>query len=298
MLFDKCAQGCEDARFSTYPCWDENPLGGTLKVRFVSKPNEAMRTVHERLMAYLRRLPVSLPYAMGARPGNSPRKNAGYHRHNRFVYLTDIHRAYPSVDGWRLAATLIQVDRRLAGHKDSVHEFLERYCLTEGGGLITGAPASPDLFNLYLGLALDPSLGEFARAYGLAYSRYLDDLIFSSRRLPIGETKRRLIRTFIEAAGFQVNHRKSRVWDLRKGPIIINGIGIAQDGRTFLPRWYLRKLRGLVHAAMRNPEISPDKVAGTMGVFWAATDRSRLTQAERKLVEQYRAYQQLLRKRQ
>lgn len=279
---------------------DQNPLGGTVKIRTLYAPNDAMREVHRRLIEWLRRLRIRLPYATGAKPRCSPRLGIRPHQRNRYFYLTDIASAYPSVDGGRLAEILYSLVEPEPGKPqldlidaceelDEVVKFLKAYCLAPEGGLATGAPASPDLFNLYAGELLDPALARLAKQYGLKYTRYLDDLTFSSPKVRIGKRKRDAIRAAIISAGFRVNHKKSGVYDLRRGPILIHGIGLASPGRIFLPRHYLRKAKGLIHAAMAG-RASRSKVDGVMGVFAASTDSAKLNRTERRLVDEYRRY--------
>jgi hypothetical protein len=115
-------------------------------------------------------------------------------------------------------------------------------------------------------------------------------LTFSSK-IPIGKRKRRSIREIIKKAGFEVNHRKTKIFDLKKGPIVINGVGLELGGRIFLPRHYLRKIKGTIYKATKEGTISKEKVRGMMGVFWGATNVLQLTNTERKLISQYEAFQ-------
>lgn len=240
-----------------------------MRFRIFFDPNKPMRVVHYRLLRYLRRLDVDLSCAVGARPGWNAARNVALHRKGKFFYITDIHAAYKSVDGSRLASVLRSLDPRVAAEGFEVEWFLDEYCLTEDGGLITGAPASPDLFNILLAVLVDAELKEYCGRWGITYSRYLDDLIFSSAA-PIGKRKRRKIRAVVEEAGFQINHRKSEVRDLEKGPIVINGVGLEYGGRMFVPRWYLRKLIRTLYRAIHHPgSVNRNKLAGMMGVFFA-----------------------------
>lgn len=154
-----------------------------------------------------------------------------------------------------------------------MYAFLWQYCLAPEGGLIIGAPASPDLFNLYTGTLLDGRLAELARQYGLKYSRFLDDLTFSSPSAPIGKRKRKAIRQAVIESRFTLSEKKTRVIDLRKGPVVICGIGLEYGGRTFVPRHYTNKIRGLIHRAAAKGDVPLSAVHGRMGVFHEATPR-------------------------
>lgn len=156
MQLQKCIEGLQEVpQFSAFPFRDKNPLGGTEKVRLIRAPNQAMRIVHARFIKQIRKLHVELPFATGARPGDSVRRNVLRHRRSRFFYLVDLHSAYRNVNRERLAKILSELSGALSAHESEVCDFLRRFSLAPEGGLIVGAPASPDLFNLYAGLLID-----------------------------------------------------------------------------------------------------------------------------------------------
>lgn len=293
MLFNTFLENLPDCPSFT-ECWikDENPLSAVFQKRRIYIPNESMSILHKRLIKYLRNLKVPLPFAFGARPKNSPLKNVWWHRHNRYFYLLDLHKAYSSVSCEKLARILCCLDEQLKNFEQEVYKFLDEYCFYFGKGLVAGAPASPDLFNIYAGILIDKPLGELCRKHNLTFTRYLDDLTFSSSKIPIGRRKRQEIRTIIKGAGFEVNHHKSRVCDLKKGAIVINGVGLEMNERTFVPRDYLRKIRGFMRKLSLEETLKKtDKqtLIGMMAAFWGVTDRKKLNKTEQKLVKKYQA---------
>jgi len=267
---------------------DVNPLGGTKKIRLIHAPNDAMRLVHARLIRYLRSI-AKLPYATGAVPKSSPLKNAEFHRQQRYFYLVDIRKFFPSIQGEPLTATICSCNEDLRGSEKKVLQFLREYCL-DNDRLITGAPASPDLANIFMGVRADRQLGELCRKYGLLYTRYLDDLTFSSKSHPIGDKKRKALREVILNIGLEINHRKCGYYNIKKKPVIITGVGVRYGGGTFLPRHYVQKLRGMIFLA-KYGEIPPAKVHGHMGTFFSTTNIKErehfLTEVDWKLLEEY-----------
>jgi hypothetical protein len=190
-----------------------------------------------------------------------------------------------------------------------VEAFLRNYCFAPTGGLITGANASPDLFSLYAAECLDGPLTELWMPLdggwiGREYTRYCDDLTFSSPK-PISASMRRRVRKIIEAAGFKVNDWKSTVRDLSKGRILICGVGLEyrnhKPARLFLPRPYLRKIRGMLHLAAKGKiAVSHDVVNGFWSVFSAIAFRDgrkrvadgcmELNATEQRIVDLYHEY--------
>jgi hypothetical protein len=278
--------------FETFFLNDRNPLSGHSKKRIISNPNASMRLVHGRFMRYLRSLRVHLASSTGCRRGNSALKNLLRHSKHRYFYALDLRNAYGSVKVEQLVAMLCTIDP--TNDAGIVTEFALRFLINPtGAGLVVGAPVSPDVFNLYGEFYLDRALREIAARYSLTYTRYLDDLTFSSD-LPIGKEKRREIRAVIGNASFGISDRKSQVLDIRKGPIVINGIGLTLKRKTFLPRKHLIRLRGLLHRAITIGNVKPALIHGHMGMFLHLTGKPLyMNRTERKLLEQYDKFQKL-----
>lgn len=296
MIFDDFLRDLPDVPlYHSFLHEDVNPLGGTKRVRLIHAPNDSMRLIHARLIRYLRSI-AKLPYATGSIPKSSPLKNAEFHRQQRYFYLVDIRKFFPSIRGEQLTEAICRYDENLCGSEEGVLHFLRQYCLNDDH-LITGAPASPDLANIFMGVLADPELGKLCRQYGLLYTRYLDDLAFSSKSHPIGNKKRRSLREVVLNTGLGINHRKCGYYDIKKKPVIITGVGVRYGGGTFLPRHYVQKLRGMIFLA-KFGEISPAKVAGYMGTFFSTTNVKErehlLTEIDWKLLEEYRQFKKLL----
>ncbi|MFH0853512.1 MAG: reverse transcriptase domain-containing protein [bacterium] len=280
-----------DPAFHYFWIQDKNPLGGTEKRRKIGAPNIGMHLLHTWLVKCLRDLSVDLGAATGSLPGCQPALNVKKHAGQRYFYLIDLSSAYDNVDGSKLGQILCQLEPSL--DSEEVLIFLKRYCLTKAGGLIVGAPASPDLFNIYAAVLIDGLLRPLCEKYGLVYTRYLDDLTFSSQEV-IGTRKRKAIRQIVIASGLPIQHRKCQVADLWQGPVFITGVGLDEDGRLFLPRHYLRKIRGMLHRAMYAGDVSRELVEGTMGAFKAVTKDRPLNCTEQRLVDLYKLYRRFI----
>lgn len=281
----------ETPAFRYFPYRDRNPVSGHHKIRWIGAPNRPMRLVHARIIRRIRQLPVDRSVVTGMLPGCSPVNNVLLHRHHQFFYLIDLHSAYRQVDRQRLIELLTGLVPE--NDAEAIGIFLDRFCLDPRGGLVTGAPASPDLFNFYAARLIDERLIELCWQHGITYTRYLDDLTFSSD-VVIGCRIRRQIRDIIVAAGLPIQHRKCQVIDILKRPVIITGVGLDKGGRLFLPRHYLRRIRGLLHVATYRGSVPADIVEGTMGAFKAITHGQHPRHIEMKIRRQYEQYRQRL----
>ena len=113
---------------------------------------------------------------------------------------------------------------------------------TYNGHLPTGAPSSPILSN-FICLSLDKALEQFSLLNELTYTRYADDLTFSSNQT-IGTNTILDIINLIQENGFKVNDKKVRITG-RRGRQLVTGLVVNQ--RVNVDRRYIRELRATIH---------------------------------------------------
>lgn len=273
------------------------------KRRLIGRPNKAMRVLHELFKRYILDGVMStgrigygvrkLPSATGCVMGSNPTRNAQKHIKQRFFYITDLKSAYPSVDLERLAL-LVTFLARSADYASDISllfftdgdtkELRETPLFREmldllvchfsgmyGKGLAVGGPLSPYLMNLYCEVYLDSRLRWWCENRGIVYTRYVDDLVFSSSQF-IGEEERREIRRFVSSARHEVNHRKSKVLDLHKGTVFVTKVGLEhQPGSDVARIVFSQKKRRRLHGAIRSYLVGqkdwPEMVSGLIGEF-------------------------------
>lgn len=212
---------------------------------------------------YIRQLPVIMRHSKGFRPGQKPIGHVTAHLKNRFFYLTDIRSAFPTVSISAIAKVLCEVDPKLAGKEEEVSVFLQKFCSDkEVGGLVLGGPVSGELFNLFFAVRADGLLGKLCAEHNIIYTRYMDDLVFSSRR-PISRTKRKKIQAFIRSTGLETSNKKTEIADLKKEPVMINGIRVSWGGRVSLSQAYMKKLLSIIHLAKAG-KLPPEKMPGSI----------------------------------
>lgn len=236
------------------PSFEQHHLKVKNKWRDVYAPDDAMRRVHEALLEYLKSLPVyevlrKSHVVVGGIADKSILWHLKPHRRAevRSVVLLDIKDAYPNTSVVKMAKALCFADPAL--DEEETKEFLRTHCFLGERGLILGGPAALLLFNVYCYYFLDRPLLEILSRFGgpraIAYTRYVDDFVFSSD-LEISRELIAWIRQVLAAAGFEENHTKTKFIDLRKGPVRIAGLLLCKGGRVAFPRKDLVALKGLL----------------------------------------------------
>tara|TARA_R110000868_G_scaffold141226_3_gene357521 strand:+ start:1711 stop:2448 length:738 start_codon:yes stop_codon:yes gene_type:complete len=175
-------------------------------------PHRGHRTVWEPLLAKLeykalaRRLETFLQVTLpgyphdavyGYRLGRNIRENAAAHAGHEALLTVDLRDFFPSISRDRIAQLF-----EMLGIEAEVADLLARF-VTIGGGLPLGLPTSPVLSNA-VALPLDLACEALAKTTDATYTRYADDLTFSSdRELPdlsgdfISRTPRRTFASII-----------------------------------------------------------------------------------------------------
>ena len=227
--------------------------GGT---RLISSPKPAMRAAQQWIRAQiLVRLDVHSA-AMAFRPGTSIVDNARAHLGATTIVrldLTDFFQTitFPRVRGLFesigynpgistvLALLCTDAPRRLVS-VDGVTSHIA----TGGRSLPQGACTSPDLANVIAG-TLDRRLSSVAAARGWTYTRYADDLVFSTP--DENEPADRLARTvsvICGEEGFAVNRRKTRIMRSPNRQLVT---GLLVSDGVRLTRKDLRRIRAFLH---------------------------------------------------
>lgn len=217
------------------------PSGGE---RVIHAPFDKLKTVqgwiHRRILA---KANVHRS-ATGFRRGVSIVDNARRHTGKSIVVRIDLKDFFPTITH-RQARQAFQH----LGYPFAVANLMANLC-TFGGVLPQGAATSPALANLVCH-TLDERLYRLSLAWRCRYTRYADDLVFSSRNeqfpalIPF-------IKSVIAEEGFVVNEDKVRV--MRRGNRQ-QVTGLVVNEKPNLSRQHRRQLRAMAHRfATRGPQ--------------------------------------------
>ena len=224
--------------------------------RQIVTPRRFLKTIQRWL---LHRVLTALPTSddsHGFVPGRNIFTNAEVHLGGRNLLAVDIHDFFPSVGIGRVRALL----QEYLPFPESVAGQLAGLC-TLDGALPQGAPTSPQLANAAFHTA-DLALAELAAEWGVAYSRYADDLAFSGERIFTAEDVQ-VVSDVVEQTGFALHGGKTRIVGTG-GRQIVAGIVVNHAGLP--PREVRRRWRAMFHRAGRHPREFINRAAQLSGV--------------------------------
>lgn len=200
-------------------------FGGTRKI---SAPAEHVKFLQKRLSDFLQNCLKEIEEAGGRKSSvshgfkkdRSIISNAKYHRGRRYVFNVDLEDFFPSIHFGRVRGFFIK-DRNFALNENVATVLAQIAC--HDNALPQGSPCSPVISNL-VGHVLDTHLVRLALDEGCRYTRYADDLTFSTNELDFpkciaertGNTEHdwvpgnKLV-TIVARSGFKINPSKTRM---------------------------------------------------------------------------------------
>lgn len=223
--------------------------------RIIFAPKRRLKAVLRTLDRLLvSKLPRS-EHAHGFVRGRSVASNAAPHVGKAVVLHFDIKDCFPTIHFGRVRGLLIALGysypvaatlavltteaprRPVAAEGKLYHVPIgPRVC-------VQGAPTSPGLCNAIL-LRLDRRLAGLAEKHGFAYTRYADDLAFSSNDKAKVAKVMKLVPEIVAAEGFAVNAGKTRILRAGRRQAVT---GVVVNKAMGLSRQERRKLRAALH---------------------------------------------------
>lgn len=196
--------------------------------RDIKAPVNALKLVQRRLSDLLQDCVAEINTsknrkdraAHGFKRNRSIITNARQHRHRRHVFNLDLEDFFPSINFGRVRGLLIK-NKDFALHEKVATVIAQIAC--HDNSLPQGSPCSPVISNLVAHL-LDMRLVQLASVAGCTYSRYADDLTFSTNKKefpteiaspsdtgPHAWLPSKGLQATIESTGFRINASKTHM---------------------------------------------------------------------------------------
>jgi RNA-directed DNA polymerase len=237
--------------------------GGT---RTINAPIDALKTAQQKLSKLLQDCVDEINEATGRKDRaahgfkrhRSIITNARKHRNRRYVFNVDLENFFPSINFGRVRGYFVK-NKNFALNERVATTIAQLACHDKV--LPQGSPCSPVISNLIAHI-LDMRLVHLASTVGCTYSRYADDLTFSTNKkefpLEIAEASKAdphlwipgtQLQKLIKHSGFQINPSKTHM-QYRTSRQEVTGLVV--NRKINVRQEYRHTVRAMVHTLLRD----------------------------------------------
>lgn len=237
-------------------------------VRHIKAPIGNLKFIQKRLSAALQEykkeinkhkgIVLNLSHAFKKR--KSIITNAKVHRNKRYVINFDLEDFFDSFHFGRVKG-FFEKNKNFELPKNVALTIAQLTCYQ--GSLPQGAPTSPVITNL-ISQILDLRLLQIAQKYKLDYTRYADDLTFSTNNIRFLDEKEKFYEDLekeIKKAGFKLNYNKTRL-QFKDSKQVVTGLVV--NKKINIDRNFYKKTRAMAFALYKNGEFFIDGRKGTI----------------------------------
>lgn len=182
--------------------------------RLINAPNKELKLIQRKLAnelyEYNSKLAKTNSVSQAFEKGKSIFTNAKIHRKKRFIVNVDLENFFDNIHFGRVRGYFIK-NKNFQLAEEVATVIAQLTCFE--GSLPQGAPTSPIISN-YICNIFDLRIIKLAKKYKLNYTRYADDLTFSSNDKYFMENWDAFwgkLKKEVERAGFHLNEKKTRV---------------------------------------------------------------------------------------
>jgi len=223
--------------------------------RQICAPRDFLSGIQSRLLSSILSKIKPHKAAHAYMRGTSTLTCARPHKGNRYLWNVDLKDFFRQVTSSRVEEVFLRI-----GYPESAARFLAKLC-TYRDELPQGSQTSPALSNLVF-QAADSLIASLCRRNKVAYTRYGDDLSFSSDE-PLSEDFQQKVESILNKSGFKLNPLKSRLM----GPACQRKVvGVVVNQKLSLPRTKRREIRALFHRAAQHPDEFEDRHSELAGL--------------------------------
>jgi len=227
------------------------------KMRIIDCPNANLKSIQRWILnKYLNKIEIS-KRANGFVQNRGIKRNAMFHLNKKYILSIDIKDFFPSITQKQVFEVLFKKfnDKGFALKLAKLCTFKRK--------LPQGAPTSPALSNIVFN-EIDDSIMRFCNSKLVNYSRYADDLTFSSDNKNNLVTIYRYVNNLLRENGFRINKKKTRYLS-GKGKMEITGVYI-NSGKPKVSKELRKQVRAELfnYFIKDNSSINIKRLAGNI----------------------------------
>jgi RNA-directed DNA polymerase len=216
--------------------------------RKIHAPKEDLKSLQQKLNYYLQALYLSCkpnsvygfvfnPFTQA--PLHTIVSNAARHCNKKQVLNMDLQDFFPSISAKRVKTALMDAPYQMEDKISTLVALLGSF----EKKLPTGAPTSPVLSNMVC-YKMDIRLEQYCLQHHITYTRYADDLTFSSdAKMSLQSIEE--IKQIILNHGFILNAKKYRLQSSKAKQTVT---GLVVNTKANIDRKYLRRLRAIAYS--------------------------------------------------
>lgn len=206
--------------------------------RTLCSPISNIKLIQKKLSEILYEIYIPRINAHGFIPGRGIVTNARIHVKQNAILNIDIKDFFPTINFGRVRGLFLN---KPFYFPKWIATLIAQIC-TYQNQLPQGSPVSPIISNMICS-KLDNKLSAISKKYFCYFSRYADDITFSTKKYDFPEELIRKIRIIIEEEGFIVNNNKFRIQKKNQRKEVT---GITVNEKLNVKRKYIRKIRAML----------------------------------------------------
>lgn len=222
----------------------------TSGLRAIAQPTKELKNIQRFLASELESYCPVHPSAMAYRRGISIRDNAECHKNNPYLLKMDFQNFFnkikPDIFFEKLSSLDVKYNEK---DKRYLHNFLfwkpgKKRSITHI--LSVGAPSSPFVSNFVM-FDFDFEISKWCSEYNVVYTRYADDITFSTARKNILFSVPKIVKNIlsIHAPGITINEAKT-IFTSKAHNRHVTGVTITNEGKLSIGRKKKKYLFSLV----------------------------------------------------
>lgn len=230
--------------------------------RFIYAPNEELKFIQKKLNAklcsvieeYKTKNNIKSNISHGFEKGKGIFTNASVHRKKKYILTVDIKDFFNEFKFVRVKG-FFEKSRMFNFSTEEAMLIAQLVCFK--GSLPQGAPTSPVVANLIFNI-VDMRIINLARKYKLNYSRYADDLTFSTNYESFkskSDDFMKELSLLVNRSGFELKPEKTRMKQKSERQMVT---GLTVNSKVNAHRKYIKKTRAMADSLFKNGKITLD----------------------------------------
>ncbi|HIE9855378.1 retron St85 family RNA-directed DNA polymerase [Klebsiella aerogenes] len=255
--------------------------------RAIAQPTKELKEIQRFLVSELEPILPIHSSAMAYRCGISIKNNAEKHKNNSFILKMDFQNFFNKIKPGIFFEKFNNLDIQCNSHdRYLLHNFLfwkpgQKRSVTHI--LSVGAPSSPFISNFVM-FDFDSAISEWCAKFDIVYTRYADDITFSTSRKGILFSVPKIVKNMLAeyASGITLNEAKT-IFTSKAHNRHVTGVTITTDGKLSIGRKKKKYLYSLVFKYTKG-ELTNEEILYAKGLmaYCIHIERNIITRLKKK----------------